>query len=135
MELTTTLDAITVEVPEVMSSIDKLKNNCSSGPDGFPPVMYRRLKQCLSVPLTLLYNQFLSVGYVPLEWRTAHIVPVHKKGTTGDVNNYRPISLTCLASNILSRIVASRILHYLVSNNILHPAQHGFMKRLSLIHI
>jgi len=131
MELTTTLDAITVEVSEVMSSIDRLKNNCSSGPDGFPPVMYRRLKQCLSVPLTLMYNQFLSVGYVPLEWRTAHIVPVHKKGTTGDVNNYRPISLTCVSSKILERIVANRILDYLVSNNILHPAQHGFMKQRS----
>ena len=79
MELTTTLVAITVEVSEVMSSIDRLKNNCSSGPDGFPPVMYRCLKHCLSAPLAILYNQFLSVGYVPLEWRAAHIVPVHKK--------------------------------------------------------
>ena len=35
MEVTTTLDAITVEVSEVMSSIDRLKNNCSSGPDVF----------------------------------------------------------------------------------------------------
>jgi len=88
------------------------------------------MSEC-STYITVQYNQFLSVGYVPLEWRTAHIVPVHKKGTTGDVNNYRPISLTCVASNILSRIVADRILDYLVSNNILHPAQHGFMQRRS----
>ena len=73
----------------------------------------------------------LIFAYVPLEWRTAHIVPVHKKGTTGDVNNYRPISLTCVASEILERIVANRILDYLVSNNILHSAQHEFMKRRS----
>ena len=56
--------------------------------------MYRCLKQCLSAPLAFWYNQFLSVGYVALEWRAAYIVPVHKKGITGDVNNYRPISLS-----------------------------------------
>ena len=76
-------------------------------------------------------TSFLFASYVPLEWHTAHIVPVHKNGTTGDVNNYRPTSLTCVASKILERIVANRILDYLVSNNILHPAQHGFMKRRS----
>jgi len=30
--------------------------------------MYKRLKQCLSVPLTMLYNQTLSVGYMPPNW-------------------------------------------------------------------
>jgi len=44
----------------VMQSTDRLKSNSSAG----PPVMYKRLKQCLSVPLTMLYNQSLSVGYV-----------------------------------------------------------------------
>jgi len=47
----------------------------------------KRLKQCLSEPLTMLYNQSLSVGYVPPEWHATHIVPVHKKGITGDVSN------------------------------------------------
>jgi len=59
-----------------------------------------RLKQCLSVPLTMLYNQSLSVGYVPPGWHAAHIVPVHEKGVYGDVSNYRPISLTCVTSKI-----------------------------------
>lgn len=125
------LDHVTVAQSEVMSSIDKLKGNSSAGPDGFPPAMYKHLKECLSGPLTTLYNQFLSVGYVPSEWHTAHIVPVHKKGVTGDVGNYRPISLTCVTSKILERIVVNRILEHLNSNDILHPAQHGFVKQRS----
>jgi len=32
-----------------MSSIDKLKSNCSSGPDGLPPVLYKMLK-CATCP-------------------------------------------------------------------------------------
>ena len=39
------LDHVTVAQSEVMSSIDKLKGNSSAGPDGFPPAMYKHLKE------------------------------------------------------------------------------------------
>ena len=83
------------------------------------------------MPLTLLYNQFLSVGYVPPEWLTAHIMPVHKKGVIGDVANYRPISLTCVVSKVLERIIVARVFNHFDCISILHPAQHGFCKRRS----
>jgi len=127
--LTSILEYIVVDAADVMSSIDKLKsNNCSSGPDGLPPILFNRLKHCLCYPLALLYNQMLSVGYVPRDWLAAHIIPVHKKGITNDVSNYRPISLTCVMSKILERIIVGRIADHFHNNNILHPAQHGFVK-------
>ena len=129
--LLSVLDNIVIDESEVLNSINKLKCKCSCGPDGFPPIMYKRIKYCLVVPLTLLYNQMLSVAYVPPIWLLAHIVPIHKKGITGDVNNYRPISLTCVASKILERIVVNRILDHLASNSILHRAQHGFTRQRS----
>ena len=88
-------------------SIDKLKCNCSCGPDGLPPILFRYLKHCLCNPLALMYNQLLSVGHVPCEWLVAHIVPVHKKGINTDVSNYCPFSLTCVLSKILERIVVA----------------------------
>jgi len=99
-----------------MSFIDKLKSNRSWGPDGLPPILYKQLKQCLSAPLALVYNQLLSVSYVPPEWLVAHIVPVHKKEITSDVANYRPISFTCVTSKILERIVVNCILDHLIHN-------------------
>ena len=81
------LEYIAVDAADVMSSIDKLKINCSSGLDGLPPILFKRLKHCLCHPLALLYNQMLSVGYVPRDWLAAHIIPVHKKGITSDVSN------------------------------------------------
>ena len=68
----------------------------------------------LSAPLALVYNQLLSVSYMPPKWLVAHIVPVHKKGIISDVANYRPISLTYVASKILERIVVNRILDHLI---------------------
>jgi len=129
--LVSILDDVDVSATDVMSSIDKLKSNCSSGPDGLPPIVYKQLKQCLSAPLALVYNQLLSVSYVPPGWLVAHIVPVHKKGITSGVANYRPISFTCVAFKILERIVVNRILNHLIHNNILDSAQHGFSKRRS----
>jgi len=79
----------------------------------------------------MLHNQSLSVGYVPPEWHAAHIVPVHKKGITGDVSNYRSISLTCVTSKIFERIIVNRIFDHLAHNSILHPVQHGFVKQRS----
>ena len=97
-----------------MSSIDKLKSNCSSGPDGLLPILFKRLMHCLCYPLALLYNQMFSVGYVPHDWLAAHIIPVH----TSDVSNYRPISLTCVMYKILERIIVGRIADHFHNNNI-----------------
>jgi len=58
-------------------------------------------------------------------------VPVFKKGVSGSVQNYRPISLTCVVSKIMERIVSDRITNHLLANNILHSAQHGFLKNRS----
>ena len=58
--LCSTLDNVVTDEFEVMKSIDKLKSNCSSGPDGFPPIMFKQLKFCLSPPLAHVFNQLLS---------------------------------------------------------------------------
>jgi len=58
-------------------------------------------------------------------------VPVFKKGAAGNTSNYRPISLTCVPSKILERVLAQNIYTHLSVNNILHPSQHGFCKRRS----
>jgi len=49
----------------------------------------------------------------------------------GDVANYRPISLTCVLSKVLQRIIANKIFDHLQSNNILNKSQHGCTRRRS----
>jgi len=81
----------------------------------------------------MLYNQLMSVAYVPCAWKSAVVEPVFKKGVSGSVQNYHPISLTCVVSKIMERIVSDRIRNHLLANNILHSAQHGFLKHRSTI--
>jgi len=108
-----------------------MKGNCSSGPDGLPPLLFKKLKYSLCQPLAMPYNQFMSIAYVPCEWKSAVVVPVFKKGVSGLVQNYCPISLTCVVSKIIEQIVSDRIRNHLLANNILHSAQHGFLKHRS----
>jgi len=107
-----------------------MQGNCSSGPD-LPPLLFKKLKYSLCQPLAMLYNQFMSVAYVPCAWKSAVVVPVFKKGVSGLVQNYRPISLTCVVSKIMEPTVSDWITNHLLANNILHSAQHGFLKHRS----
>jgi len=70
----------------------------------------------------------LSVGFVPSDWLRAIIIPVFKKSSAAIATNYRPISLTCVASKVMERIIAKALLEHLVENDLLSSAQHGFLK-------
>jgi len=100
----------------------------SSGPDGLPPLLFKRLKHCLADPLAMIYTQLLSVPAVPDEWKQAIITPLFKQGATGTVSNYRSISLTCVPSKIMERVIARQMYCFFKQNKILHKAQHGFVK-------
>ena len=62
---------------------------------------------CIQYPsnLTDIFRRSLKAGDVPADWRDANISPVFKKGKLDDPVNYRPISLTSIASKLLKHIV------------------------------
>ena len=54
-----------------------------------------------------------------------------KKGKKSDPSNYRPISVTCIASKILEHIVHSHVMKHFEHYNILTDCQHGFRSKRS----
>jgi len=78
-----------------------------------------------------LHTLLMSVSYVRDDWKTAIIVPVYKKGPTTNVVNYRPISLTSVASKIMERVISVQMTSFLLQNNVINTAQHGFLQGLS----
>ena len=73
----------------------------------------------------------MSTSSVPNEWRTAQVVPNFKSGSSSLVANYRPISLTCIASKVMEIIINADILVYLRQHKIISKAPHGFLSRRS----
>ena len=87
VQLAYIFDSVTFDEVDVAKAIDRLKCNLSAGPDGLPPMLFKKLKICLSRPLAMLFNQLICVGYVPQAWLNAIIVPVFKKGAAGELCN------------------------------------------------
>ena len=74
--------------------------------------------------LCKIFNKSLQLGSLPSDWKLANVVPVHKKGAKGHVENYRPISLFPIVSKVFERCVLNSIKDHLY--HVISPKQHGF---------
>ena len=101
--------------------------------------MLREAAPAISESLTNLFNFSLQSGTLPVEWKSAHVIPIFKKGQKDLVENYHPISLTSLLVKTLERLIYNRIFGFIESNNLLSSHQYGFRPGYSctsqLIHL
>ena len=58
----------------------------------------------------------------------AIVSPVFKTGDTGDISNYRPISVLPCFSKIFERVMYNHLYKYLTGKKKLHQQQFGFRK-------
>ena len=112
------------EVCSLLASIDPSK---SPGTDGVPSKVLKLAAAELAPSLTRLFNWSLSSAKLPTEWREATITPLHKKSSKENPSNYRPISLLCITSKVLERIVHRRVMHHI--SPYLPDHQSGFRPR------
>ena len=127
------LSGVTFTSESVLKAIAKIKGNASSGPDGLPPHVLKKLAPSISGPLSVMFTAFLSVSKLPRQWKTAVVTPVYKKGISSSCSNYRPISLTSVVLKIMERIIADAMLKYFSKHKLISNAQHGFLTRRSAV--
>lgn len=125
------LDYIEVSYFDVLELLLKLPNRVSTSPDSIPSIFLKQTANTIAKPLTLIYRRVMLQGTIPSIWKTATVTPIFKKGDKTLVQNYRPISLTCITSKILERIVHKRLSFFLSRGGILSRNQHGFMQNRS----
>ena len=114
-----------IDFREVRKLLKSLNQNKSMGPDG---ISGRVLKMCagsLAYPITYIYNLSFASGILPSQWKVANIVPIHKKGDKSLVENYRPISLTCIVMKVFEKCIRNELMNR--CRDKLHPSQHGFL--------
>ena len=111
---------------------DILKIICSHNYNkahGYDDISIRLLEICDSSfvkPLSIIFKNCLQTGIFPNNWKKSNVVPIHKKGDKQLLQNYRPVSLLPICSNIFEKIIFNLMLEFLEENSLLCPHQSGF---------
>ena len=117
----------------IVKIVKGLKTKSAPGPDGFTPYFLKQIIARIAKPLCIVYQMSLNQGFVPSDWKIAHIIPAFKSGDPQLASQYRPISLTSVFSKVLEKVVRDQMVKYLIVNNILPGNQHGFMSKKSRV--
>ena len=106
----------------------------SSGPGQIPTNLVKIAKKEIALPFANICNSSFTEGIFPHNNKIAKVIPVHKNGSTEEVNNFRPISLLSIFSKIMEKLIALRLTAYLELHSILYPKQFGFRSGFSTSH-
>ena len=90
---------------EIMKILTSLRTKDSSRFDGISTKFSKFLAPSLISPLTLIINQSLVTGTFPKKLKIAKVAPLHKKGHSYLMTNYRPVSLLSAISMLFEKVV------------------------------
>ena len=90
------IDTIDFSYLDICKRLSNLNVNKSPGPDGLHPRLLYETRNEIAYPLKLIFDCSFKTQTLPLEWRSANISSIFKKGKKSEVGNYRPVSLTCI---------------------------------------
>ena len=79
----------------------------------------------------IIFQQSLSSGVLPTQWKHAYVTSISKKGAKTDPTNYQLISLTSVVCKSMEHILISQIMQYLNVHDILSDSQFGFRSKHS----
>ncbi len=94
---------------DILDVISQLKPKHSLDPSNLSMVMFKKVSNLICMPLKHNVNLSLATGEIPLQMKTAKVVPIFKSGDPTDINNYRQISLLSSFGKILEKIVANKL--------------------------
>ena len=110
---------------ELKHVLDNL-GNTAVGHDGVHNKCLKRHTKPLIYHLLTLYNSSFALGHVPPDWKTAHIILIHKPDKDPkEPSSYRPISLLSCIGKVMERIVKNRLNQHAEVNNLLPEYQAG----------
>jgi len=122
------LKDITISVDAVKVRLNKLREDKSPGVDDMSPRLLRMISEEIAYPTTVLFNQSMNEGDVPLDWKLANVTPIFKKGSRNQPENYRPVSLTSQLSKVMESVIRDVITEHLDRHKLIRDSQHGFRR-------
>jgi len=76
----------------IFDELMKIDTSKGTGPDGIHPLLLKNCAAELCVPLSIIFNESLTLGVFPDQWKKYSVNPIFKKGSRSNVENYRGIA-------------------------------------------
>ena len=111
----------------MFTGLSTLNIHKASGIDNIPSIVLKSCATALCEPIHHLFVQCIHQAYLPQEWKTHWVTPIFKSGDKTNVKNYRPISLLCIVSKVLEKIVFHKIYDHIDTLTICSE-QYGFLR-------
>ena len=124
---------LSISAEDVRVLLSKLDVSKSMGPDEIHPKILKFLSsnESFIFAITKLFNKCIKDENIPSIWKTAIVVPIHKKGPMNLPSNYRPVSLTCILCKVYEKFIRTHILNFIKDKIISN--QHGFVQGKSTL--
>ena len=93
---------------EVLDIVNSLSNK-ATGPYIVPLKLLILISDLIIIPLCYIINMSLFSGIYPDKLKIVKVIPIHKGGSTQDLNNFSPISLLSIFDKIIEKIIHARL--------------------------
>ena len=131
VESNVNLSFIEFSYSKVLSALKGLPSKTSRSPDGYPSLFLKSIADIIAAPFVLLFDLSMRTGAIPVIWKLGYVIPAYKRGNASSKQNYRPISLTCIACKVMETIVHKDIITYLKKYDLITAHQFGFLIKRS----
>lgn len=123
-----------VKFKELQKVITRLSNKKTPGYDLITGEILKELPRKGKLKLLNLINASIRLKYVPMQWKIAEVVMLHKPGKPPhEKSSYRPISLLPIMSKVFEKILLSRLKPIINERNLIPNHQFGFRDKHSTI--
>ena len=109
-----------------------LSNKFNTTPDGVHSIFIRKCDIFFSQFACDIFRASLDSSILPEVWKLACILPIFKrKGKINQINNYRPITLSCTLLKVFETMLSDNILKHFIKHKLFNKSQFGFLPRRS----
>ncbi|XP_065651308.1 uncharacterized protein LOC136079499 [Hydra vulgaris] len=115
----------------ILNKLKNLNQNKACGLDNMHPFLLKNCAEAFAIPLALIIRASLTNSQLPVQFKSAIVKPLFKKGDKTLPSNYRLVSLTSIPCKIMENLIRVKMEEYLYKNNLLAKAQHGFVRNKS----
>ena len=113
---------------EVLSEIDKLRSDTSTGIDDIPVKFVKLAKEHLASPLQYIIDNCITQSTFPEAWKVARISPIPKVDQPLCEADYRPVSILPALSKVFERLVLNQMIAYIEERALLGATMSGSRK-------